>query len=108
MANIYTNAKADFTDTSNTTVYTSPAATTSIIKSILVSEDSGNADTITVTLTSGASVFNLFKTKAVGSNTTVELLTQPLIIQENEILRAQAATGNRLHMVVSVLQINRD
>ncbi len=108
MANIYTNAKADFTDTSNTTVYTSPAATTSIIKSILVSEDSGNADTITVTLTSGASVFNLFKTKAVGSNTTIELLSQPLIMQENEILKAQAATGNRLHMVVSVLQINRD
>ena len=108
MANIYTNAKTDFTDTSNTTVYTSPAATTSIIKSILVSEDSGNADTITVTLTSGASVFNLFKTKAVGSNTTIELLSQPLIIQENEILKAQAATGNRLHMVVSVLQINRD
>ncbi len=108
MANIYTNAKADFTDTSNTTVYTSPAATTSIIKSILVSEDSGNADTITVTLTSGASVFNLFKTKAVGSNTTIELLSQPLIIQENEILKAQAATGNRLHMVISVLQINRD
>ena len=108
MANIYTNAKTDFTDTSNTTVYTSPAATTSIIKSILVSEDSGNADTITVTLTSGASVFNLFKTKAVGSNTTIELLSQPLIIQENEILKAQAATGNRLHMVISVLQINRD
>ena len=108
MANIYTNAKTDFTDTSNTTVYTSPAATTSIIKSILVSEDSGNADTITVSLTSGASVFNLFKTKAVGSNTTIELLSQPLIMQENEILKAQAATGNRLHMVVSVLQINRD
>ena len=108
MANIYTNAKIDFNDTSNTTVYTSPSATTSIIKSILVSEDSGNADTITVTLTSGAAVFNLFKTKAVGSNTTIELLSQPLIIQENEILKAQAATGNRLHMVVSVLQINRD
>jgi|TARA_B100000424_G_C22495176_1_gene287297 hypothetical protein len=108
VANIYTNAKVDFTDTANTTVYTSPSATTSIIKSILVSEDSGNADTITVTLTSGAAVFNLFKTKAVGSNTTIELLSQPLIIQENEILKAQAATGNRLHMVISVLQINRD
>ena len=108
MANIYTNAKADFTDTSNTTVYTSPAATTSIIKSILVSEDSGNADTITVTLTSGASVFNLFKTKAVGSNTTIELLSQPLIMQESEILKATAATADRLHVVISMLQINRE
>ena len=108
MANIYTNAKVDFNDTSNTTVYTSPTATTSIIKSILVSEDSGNADSISVTLTAGASVFNLFKTKAISSNQTVELLSQPLIMQESEILKAQAATGNRLHMVISVLQINRD
>ena len=108
MANSFINKKADLTTTSATTLYTVPSAATSVIKSILVSEDSGNADTITVTLTSGASVFNLFKTKAVGSNTTIELLSQPLIIQENEILKAQAATGNRLHMVVSVLQINRD
>ena len=108
MANTYTNAKVDLTTTNITTLYTCAASTTGIVKSILVSEDSGNADSISVTLTAGTDVFNLFKTKAVGSNTTVELLTQPLIIQENEILKAQAATGNRLHMVVSVLQINRD
>jgi hypothetical protein len=108
VANIYTNAKIDFTDTSNTTVYTSPIATTSIIKSIVVSEDSGNADSISITLTAGAAVFNLFKTKAISANQTVELLSQPLIMQEGEILKATAATGNRLHMVISVLQINRD
>ena len=86
MANIYTNAKADFTDTSNTTVYTSPAATTSIIKSILVSEDSGNADSITLTLTDTSSnVFSLFKTKAISANATEELLTHPLVITEGEI-----------------------
>ena len=108
MANSFVNKKADLTSNSATTLYTVPSFSTAVIKSILVSEDSGNADTITVTLTSGAAVFNLFKTKAVGSNTTIELLSQPLIIQENEILKAQAATGNRLHMVISVLQINRD
>ena len=108
MANIYTNAKIDFNDTSNTTVYTSTTATTSIIKSILVSEDSGNADSISVTLTAGASVFSLFKTKAISTNQTVELLSQPLIIQEAEILKATAATADRLHIVISVLQINRN
>ena len=108
MANIYTNAKVDLTTNSETTVYTGPSATTSIVKSILVSDDSGNADTITLTLTAGASVFSLFKTKAISANQTVELLSQPLIMQESEILKAQAATGNRLHMVISVLQINRD
>tara|TARA_R100000664_G_C2642338_1_gene66747 strand:+ start:40 stop:366 length:327 start_codon:yes stop_codon:yes gene_type:complete len=108
VANIYTNAKVDLTTNGETVVYTGPAATTSIIKSILVSDDSGNADAITLTLTAGASVFNLFKTKAISANQTVELLSQPLIMQEAEILKATAATGNRLHIVLSVLQINRN
>ena len=106
MANIYTNIKADLTTNTATTVYTGPAATTTIIKSILVSDDSGNADTITLTLTAGASVFNLFKTKAISANQTVELLSQPLIMQE--ILKATAATADRLHVVISMLQINRE
>lgn len=107
MANNYKNAKADLTTTNVTTVYTCPAATTAIVKSILVSEDSGNADTITVTITDTASAaFSLFKVKAVGANTTVELLTAPLVVEESEILKFQAATANRLHVVASLLEIS--
>ena len=51
MANSFINKKVDLTTTSVTTLYTVPSAATSVIKSILVSEDSGNADTITVTIT---------------------------------------------------------
>lgn len=109
MANIYTNSKKDLTTNSETAVYTVPASTTGIIKSIIVSEDSGNADTITLTLTdASANVFSLFKTKAVSANETLELLSQPIILQESEVIKATAATGNRLHIVLSVLQINRE
>ena len=109
MANIYRNAKVDFTTTDNTTVYTSPSNSRAILKSILVSEDSGNADSISVTLTdASANVFSLFKTKAVSANATEELISQPIILQESEILKAQATTADRLHMVVSLLEINRD
>ena len=52
MANNYKNAKVDLTTTNITTLYTVPGSTTTIVKSILVSEDSGNADTITLTLMS--------------------------------------------------------
>ena len=45
MANSFVNKKVDLTSTSATTLYTVPSATTGVIKSILVSEDSGNADT---------------------------------------------------------------
>lgn len=100
-----TNAKVDLTTTDATVLYTAPSAAdfnSSVISSILVSEDSGNADTITVTLTSGTTVFSLFKVKAVGANTTVELLTNDLVLQSAEILKVTAATANRLHVVASI------
>ena len=107
MPNNYKNAKLDLTTTDATTLYTTPAATTALVKSILVSEDTGSADTITVTITDAdAAVFSLFKVTAVAANTTVELLTEPLVVQENEILKVTAATANRLHVVTSLLEIN--
>ena len=99
------NAKVDLTSTDNTTLYTAPSDAdfnASIVNSILVSEDSGNADTITVTLVSGSDTFSLFKVKSVGANTTVELLTNDLVLQSGEILKVQAATANRLHVVASI------
>ena len=107
MANLYKNAKLDLTTTNATVLYTAPAARTAIFKSILVSEDSGNADTITVTLTNAATaVFSLFKVKAVASNTTVELLSAPLVLETGEILKFTAATANRLHVVGSYLEVS--
>ena len=105
MANTYKNAKLDLTTTNATALYTAASLTTGIVKSIIVSEDSGNADTITITLTNGSTVYSLFKTKAIGANATVELLTAPLVIQPTEILKVTAATANRLHVVASVLEI---
>ena len=105
MANNYKNSKVDLTSTSITTLYTCPASTTAIMKSILVSEDSGNADTITLTITSGSDVFSIYKVKAVGANGTVELLTAPLVVQASELLKVTAATANRLHVVASYLEI---
>ena len=105
LANSFINKKVDLTTTSATTLYTVPSFTTSIIKSILVSEDSGNADTITVTITdTNDNVFSLFKTKSISANGTTELLSAPLVLQESEVLKVTAATANRLHVVLSALQ----
>ena len=106
MANSFVNKKADLTSNSATTLYTVPSFSTAVIKSILVSEDSGNADTITVTLTDTSdNVFSLFKTKAISANATTELLSAPLVAQESEIIKVTAATANRLHVVLSALEI---
>jgi len=107
LANNYKNAKVDLSSTNDTTIYTCPTATQTIVKSILISNDSGSADTLNITLTNSSSaVFSVFKAKSVASNTTVELLSQPLIIMESEILKAQATTADRLHIIVSFLEVN--
>ena len=105
-----TNAKADLTTTDLTTLFTVPSDAdfnAAVVNSILVSEDSGNADTITVQLVSGSDTFSLFKVKTVGANTTIELLTKDLILQSGEVLKVQAATANRLHVVASIQELSK-
>ena len=106
MANNFKNKKVDLTTTDLTTLYTVPTATTAVVKSILVSEDAGSGTTITITLVnSRGTIFNLFKTKAIASNATTELLTQPLVMEESEVLKVQAADANELHVIASLLEI---
>ena len=106
MANTFVNKKVDLTSTSATTLYTVPSATTAVVKSILVSDDSGSGDTITITITdTDDAVFSLFNVKAISSSGTSELLSAPLVVAESEIIKVTAATANRLHVVLSALEI---
>ena len=106
MANSFKNKKVDLTTTDLTTLYTVPSATTTVIKSILVSEDAGSGTTITVTLVdSSGAVFSLFKIKTISGNATTELLSQPLVMEESEILKVQAGDANELHVIASILEI---
>ena len=109
MANIYTNVKADLTTSGNTSIFTVPASTTAIVKSFIVSNDSGSADTIEIQIVDTSDgIFNLFKSQNIAANTTVDLLTNPLILTENEQIKVQATTADRLHVILSMLQLNRD
>ena len=104
------NAKVDLTTANATTLFTVPTTAdfnAAIVTSILVAEKSGNADTITVTVTNGGDTFTLFNVKAVGANTTVELLTRELVLQSGESIKVEAATANRLHVVASIQDVSK-
>ena len=106
MANSFKNKKVDLTTTDLTTLYTVPSATTTVVKSLLVTEDAGSGSTITITLVdSSGAIFSLFKTKTISGNATTELLTQPLVMEESEVLKVQAADANELHVIASILEI---
>jgi len=105
-----TNAKVDLTTPDNTTLYTVPTDAdfnASVVNSIIVHDDSNNGDTLTVTITdASANVFQIFE-KSVSGHATEELLTRDLILQSGEILKVQAATANRLHVVASIQEFSK-
>ena len=105
MANTYKNVKADLTATGLVVLLNVPTGSTCIVKSILVSEVTGATPTIDITLVESGNIFSLFKSESLAANQTKELLTQPLVIQAGQELKAQASAANQLHIVVSYLEI---
>tara|TARA_R100001015_G_C4597136_1_gene152294 strand:- start:306 stop:680 length:375 start_codon:yes stop_codon:yes gene_type:complete len=123
MANIYTNYKAVLANTNLTTLYTVPAETTAIIKSIHVANvDASNDCEISLFLVDTDSTsFTLQKSRDIEKGTTQELLAAgnssqfssdshtssatPLVAKESEIIKIQAENANDLHVVLSVLEI---
>jgi|TARA_X000001382_G_scaffold117040_1_gene96475 hypothetical protein len=107
---------ADLTTVNATTLYTVPATdeaavppvqpTTSIIKSIRVANDhsSDNID-ITLTITRSSAVYAIETLKTINAKTSSEILSMPLVANEGDIIKATAATADRLHVLLSVLEI---
>ena len=109
MANIYKNAKIDLISTDDTVLYTVPSNSRAIVKSILLTEDANSGTTITVSLLNSAgAVFNIAKTKPIAALATIQILTEPLIMQESEVLKVQAGDANELFVISSILEINRE
>ena len=107
----------DITTTNLTTVLTVPTAnpgatppvmpTTDVVKSLLICNDSGSTTLVDVEVVRGAATFELFKAKSVATNTTIELLSQPLVLQESDILKVQANAANQVHIIASFLEITK-
>ena len=108
--NTYTNAKVILRG--NTTVYTAPSSGTSILKSIRVSnEDTGNDQSVSITVTDSSSVeYTLETERTIQKKTSEELLnsysfsTSPIILKSSEVLKA-TTTGSDVHIIVSVLEM---
>ena len=117
MANVFKSAMVDITTTDLTTIITVPTAnpgatppvmpTTDVVKSLLICNDSGSTTLVDVEVVRGAATFEVFKAKSVATNTTTELLTQPLVLQESDILKVQANAANQVHIIASFLEVTK-
>ncbi len=117
MANTFKSAMVDITTTDLTTVLTVPTAnpgatppvmpTTDVVKSLLICNDSGSTTLVDVEVVRGAATFEVFKAKSIATNTTTELLTQPLILQESDVLKVQANAANQVHIIASFMEVTK-
>ena len=108
MANIYKNEKKSLTNTDLTTLYTVPSNSRAIVKSINVAEDAAGSAVVKVTLTNAAgTAFVIDNDVNLTANQKEQVLTEPLIMEESEILKVQAASG-AVDVVASILEINRE
>jgi hypothetical protein len=121
LADNFVNSSLDVVDTNLNAIYTVPTAspgvtgtspvfpTTTLVKSILVASDSANATLVDIKYldSSASSTFVLYNQKSITSNNTVELLTQPLVLEESDILYLQANAANQVHVTVSALEITK-
>ena len=117
MANVFKSAMVDITTTDLTTIITVPTAnpgatppvmpTTDVVKSLLICNDSGSTTLVDVEVVRGAATFEIFKAKSVATNTTTELLTQPLVLQESDILKVQANAANQVHIIASFMEVTK-
>ena len=108
MANIYKNEKTSLTTTALTTLYTVPSNSRAIVKSLLVTEDAGSTAVVKVTLVdSAAAIFVVDNDVNLAANQKEQVLSEPLIMKESEILKVQASSG-AVDVIASILEINRE
>ena len=108
MANIYKNEKTSLTTTALTSLYTVPSNSRAIVKSLLIAEDAGSTAVVKVTLVdASAAIFVVDNDVNLTANQKEQVLSEPLIMKESEILKVQASSG-AVDVIASVLEINRE
>ena len=108
MANIYRNQKLSLTSTADTVLYTVPSNSRAIVKSILIAEDNNASATAKVTLLNASStVFVIDNLITLAANENKQVISEPLIMEESEVLKVQASSG-AVDVIASVLEINRE
>ena len=108
MANIYKNDKVSLTTTALTVLYTVPSNSRSIVKSLNVAEDAGGAAVVKVTLVnSGGTSFVIDNDVDLSANQTEQVLTEPLVMEESEVLKVECTSG-AVDVVASILEMNRE
>ena len=119
LADTYKNIGLDMTTTGPTTIYTVPTAnpgalppvfpTTAIVKSILICNDSANTTEYTIEWTdsSASATYKLTNDKTITTDTTYEVLLQPLVLEESDLIKITANAANEIQITMIFLETTK-
>jgi len=108
MANTYKNAMFDLTVTTKVTVYTCPANTTALIKTIQVTNiDTGNQELEAfVTDSSDSDAEHEISHTTIASKTVDNIAKGTIVLEAGDTLKLKAATADKIAGIISLVEID--
>ena len=114
MSDVYKNRSIVLANNAQTVVYTVPTANASTqppqkpVQAIRICNVSGGAVTATVVNadSSVGSDINITNVLSIAANTATEILGQPLVLEDSDVIKVTASAGGALHVIISVLEIS--
>jgi len=109
MANIYKNANFDLTTTDVTDVYQAPSNSRAIIQNIHTANvGAGNTEIKAFVYDNSATTAFQFAEHTVNSGDSRSISDGSIVLEENDKLQLQAASGNVFEGTCAILEINRN
>tara|TARA_R110001632_G_scaffold9594_1_gene36670 strand:+ start:77 stop:448 length:372 start_codon:yes stop_codon:yes gene_type:complete len=109
MANIYKNAQFNLTTTDVTDIYTVPSNSRAIIQNIHTANvGGGNTEIKAFLYDNSATTAFQFSEHTVNSGDSKSISDGSIVLEENDKLQLQAATGNIFEGTCAILEINRE
>tara|TARA_R100001126_G_scaffold99111_1_gene74213 strand:+ start:67 stop:408 length:342 start_codon:yes stop_codon:yes gene_type:complete len=104
----YKNAGINLSSTGTVSVLTSPSGARCLIKQIQIDNTSGSPVNLSVqvTDTSASSTFRIHG-NPIPATTTVNIISQTLVLEESDVLKMTAGTADELQGIISYAQIDR-
>ena len=108
MANIYKNAQFDLTTTDATDVYTVPSNSRAIIQNIhMANIGAGNVTIQAHIYDNSVTTQFTFAKHTIAANSSQSMADGTIILEENDVLRVQAADADKIEGTAAILEFDR-
>ena len=107
MANSYKFKGIALATISETALLTAATDETLIIKSIRITNNTANTPTISFDVldSSASTEYTILKTQTLAANTSIELLSVPLILESADALKTTISSTDSIHFGISYMSV---